>query len=568
MGSSVRVDRDVPIRMRDGVVLRADVYRPDDNEKHPAVVSRTPHGKLGATRFEFFPLLEAVFAGYAVVLQDVRGRGTSEGEYADDGALDSVDGYDTIEHIAAEPWCDGNVGMQGASAAGMTIWLAAMENPPHLKAIAPQQYPGKPIGGLEPCGNIHLARTIMILTNAGFDMARRLEKQGKDVSEMRRMLQRAAFDPEEAYNYLPLKSIPYFNFPELMGIVRGRLNDKLVLSRWHCEKVSVPCLHTGSWYDLFASEDLETYLCMRQKAASERARAEQYLIFGPWTHVNLTQVAGELHFGPVASGQAALIAEKHIQFFNKHLRGMEVKLPRVQYFVMGRNTWHDAEEWPLPQVQWQRFFLHSGGRANTSSGDGLLSRQEPGAEPPDIFVYNPHFPVPTRGGVHAPHFRVSVPGPADQSLIERRGDVLCYTTPELDKEVEVVGPIRLHLFAATSVRDTDFSAKLVDVYPDGSAYNLTQGMIRARYRESLTHPELVNPGDVNEYVIDMGATGNLFRRGHRIRIDIASSNFPVFDRNMNTGNPLGEDAEGIPALQTIFHQPGLASRVDLPVIPR
>jgi uncharacterized protein len=233
--------------------------------------------------------------------------------------------------------------------------------------------------------------------------------------------------------------------------------------------------------------------------------------------------------------------------------------------VMGRNRWQTAEDWPLPQTQWQRFFFHSHGNANTAAGDGVLGHDEPGSENPDIFVYDPHLPVPSIGG------RVYgvgvVPGPLEQSRIAARNDVLCYTTAELVEDVEVTGPLRVHLFTATSAHDTDFTAKFVDVCPDGRAYNIVEGIIRASGRKMNGVRELVTPGETNEYVIQMGDTSQLFRKGHRVRVEISSSNFPMFDRNMNTGNPVGEDARGIPATQTIYHQSGCASYMDLPIIP-
>lgn len=246
---------------------------------------------------------------------------------------------------------------------------------------------------------------------------------------------------------------------------------------------------------------------------------------------------------------------------------MDINIPAVRYFVMGRNIWQDAATWPLPQIQWQRFFLHSKGQANTSGGDGGLSRNEPGSEPADTFLYNPHFPVRTTGCAGHSRLLRFAPAPQEQSPVERRDDVLCYTTPELKEDIEVTGPLELHLFAATSARDTDFTAKLVDVYPDGYAYNVVcDGVIRARYRKSPFKPELVTPGEVNEYIIKLETVSQLFRKGHRIRLDVSSSSFPEYDRNLNTGNPPGEDAQGITARQSIFHESKYSSYIDLPVV--
>jgi hypothetical protein len=394
---------------------------------------------------------------------------------------------------------------------------------------------------------------------------------------MSEMVTQAMFNIDEVCNYLPLKEIPHFQFEGLAEGFTARIGEASLAALkseddlyWAYHKVKVPCFHISGWYDLFGAGLFTNFLNMREKGGSELARRGQHILCGPWAHGAALAYVGGLHFGPTASAMAALAMERHITFFDKYLRGIEPEprhLPAVRYFVMGRNRWQSADTWPLPQTEWQRFFLHSRGRANTTAGDGLLSRNEPGSEPPDRFLYDPMFPVPTRGGKNLPTGAL-VPGPLDQTVIEKRSDVLCYTTPELTEEIEVVGPLTLRLYAATSAKDTDFTAKLVDVYADGSAYNVAEGCIRARYRKSILKPELINPGEVYEYSINMGATGIVFRRGHRIRLDISSSNFPRIDRNMNTGNPFGEDAFSMPAIQTIYHQSDYPSYIDLPVIPR
>lgn len=233
---------------------------------------------------------------------------------------------------------------------------------------------------------------------------------------------------------------------------------------------------------------------------------------------------------------------------------------------MGKNRWQNAETWPLQQTQWQRWFLHSEGDANTRHGDGSVNTEKPGKEPPDMFVYNPQNPVPTRGGRVLPISGL-VPGPINQSEIEERRDVLCFTSRELQEHLEVTGPIELHLFASTSAKDTDFTAKLIDVFPDGQAYNVAEGIIRARYRKSIFDPELVTPGKVYPFVINMGNISQLFPAGHRLQLDISSSNFPAFDRNMNTGKEIGQDSESVPATQKVYHDRELTSYLDLPVVP-
>jgi hypothetical protein len=234
---------------------------------------------------------------------------------------------------------------------------------------------------------------------------------------------------------------------------------------------------------------------------------------------------------------------------------------------MGLNQWRYADTWPLPKTRWHRFFLHSRGHANTAQGDGFLNQEEPTSEPPDTFVYDPQFPMPTVGGRNTRQAG-ELPGPVNQSPIERRNDVVCYATNPLEQDIEIAGPLTLHLFASTSAKDTDFTAKFIDVYHDGAAYNIADGIIRARFRKSVFQPEFLRPAEVYEFSIDMWHTSNLFRKGHRIRIDISSSNFPRFDRNMNTGNPIGIDTSGFPATQNVYHQPKYASYIDLPMIER
>jgi putative CocE/NonD family hydrolase len=286
---------------------------------------------------------------------------------------------------------------------------------------------------------------------------------------------------------------------------------------------------------------------------------------GPWPHgLTFSDMVGGLHFGFNARGALGQVVEYYLRFYDKYVKEMEVDLPVVRYFVMTENQWHEAPAWPLPETDWQRFYLRSAGRANSSAGDGFLSRESPGLEPADIFVYDPRFPVPTTGGRNLRLLN----GPQDQSHIEARHDILVYSSPPLEDDLEVSGPLRLHLFASSSARDTDFVAKLVDVYPDGRSFNVAEGIVRARFWKSSDQPDLLTSGEVREYIIDLAASSNLFLKGHRLRLDVTSSNFPRFDRNLNTGNPIGTEKAGVPALQTILHETGQASYIDLPVIPR
>jgi len=369
--------------------------------------------------------------------------------------------------------------------------------------------------------------------------------------------------------------LPYFKFEGLEeGFKRRFSDDDLAAFKseedlfWPFHKVQAPCMHTSGWYDIAAGDVFRSFAGMREKGGTKTAREGQHAFVGPWIHGSkVHNLVGGVNFGRFASGAGSFATARHIAFFDKYLRGIDSRfLVPVRYFVMGVNAWKNADAWPLPETDWQRFYLHSRGRAN-SGDDGVLNRDEPGAEPPDIYVYNPHDPAPSRGGRINPDLNQSA-GPLDQTLIEQRPDVACYTTPELKEAVEVTGPLTLHLFASTSARDTDFMIRLVDVHPNGLAINVAEGCIRARYRKSILKPELATPGEIYEFKIDLASTSNVFGRGHRIRIHIASSDFPRYDRNMNTGNAFGEDAVGIPAMQTIFHQQGRASYIDLPVIPK
>jgi putative CocE/NonD family hydrolase len=574
MTQSIRVDHDIPFTTRDGVTLRANVFRPDDGSKHPAIVIRTPYGKEPSANSDYLSPLTAAFAGYAVVVQDVRGRYASEGTFVPGGALDGDDGYDTIEAVAAESWCDGNVGMAGASYLGAVQWRAALTAPPHLKAIAPHIVSPNRLFETRRAGVHDLKMTLSWSASMAIDTLNKLSAQGRDVSGPLRVVRDTLADLDRACEFLPLQAIPLL--ASAGSQLRGRFGEQDLTTFksdadvfLDCSRIHIPVMQAGGWYDSFIGDMARTFVSLRERAGSTLARQGQYLFVGPWTHgVRLGSQVGEVNFGRQASGLGAMSTLRHLAFFDRYLRGIEsAELVPVRYFLMGANEWHKAETWPLPHTERQRFFLHSGGHANTVDGDGRLSRDEPGQEASDEYVYDPASPVRSRGGRINPDLGEPA-GPLDQSVVERRADVVCYTSDELAADLEVTGSVELQLFAASSARDTDFMVRLVDVYPDGRAINVAEGCIRARYRSSILRPELLAPGEPYPFRIDMGVTSQLFRRGHRLRVHLASSDFPRFDRNMNTGNPIGEDAAGVPARQTIFHRRGLASYVDLPVIPR
>jgi hypothetical protein len=331
------------------------------------------------------------------------------------------------------------------------------------------------------------------------------------------------------------------------------------------DRFDVPALHIAGWYDWFAKGTSVNFAGLRTNAKTERARRNQRLVMGFWPHAQpgpTTTKVGDIDFGPAAAIDIAALRERWFKCWLVDPACVDFPGPPVRLFIMGENRWRDENEWPLARARTTAYYLHSNGRANTLEGDGVLATEPPRDEPPDRFIYDPWDPVPT--GQSPGYSRL----PADQREIEERPDVLVYSTPPLQQAVEVTGPLSVTLWIASSARDTDFTAKLVDVQPDGTARLLTDGIQRARYRRSRTTPELLVPGRPTELTIDIGVTGNLFKAGHRIRLEISSSNFPRFDRNPNTGDPFGEGAELRTAEQTIFHDAARPSRVMLPVIPR
>ncbi|MGC1338643.1 MAG: CocE/NonD family hydrolase, partial [Candidatus Binataceae bacterium] len=334
-------------------------------------------------------------------------------------------------------------------------------------------------------------------------------------------------------------------------------------------KINVPALNIGGWYDIFQGGTIRNYLGMKSRGATDAARAGQRLMIGPWNHaVPFANLVGAVDFGYQTGAVSADIDGQQLRFFDRHLKGKDVsQASNVRLFVMGINQWRDESEWPIPGTGMRRYFLHSRGRANSASGDGALSTDAPGSEPPDSFLYNPLDPAPTAGGGLCCYPAALSGGAFDQTAVEARSDVLIYSTEPLAEDLEVIGPITLTLYASSSAPDTDFTAKLVDLGPCGLAKNLTDGIIRARYRESQSEAKLLTPGKIAEFKIDLWSTANVFKAGHRIRLEVSSSNYPRFDPNPNTGHDLFADAEVQPAMQTVMHDRGFASHLTLPIVP-
>jgi putative CocE/NonD family hydrolase len=576
MAKKITIEKDIAVPMRDGTVLKADLYRPDGPERLPVLLNRTPYGKSGPMIRQALDSVRAALNDYNVVIEDCRGRYRSEGTWTCFFS-ELEDGYDTIEWAARQPWSDGKVGTWGSSYMGVTQWLAATQAPPSLKAMAPaltasNYHDGWTYQGGAFSLGFNLSWTMLSLAPDRLMKARAHDPEAS--SELGRVI--GGIDQMRDFlNPIALRELPIFRIgaPFFFDWLDHPAYDdywRKIDIEGHHDRITVPAFNIGGWYDIFLGGTLRNFSGMQARGATAQARSGQQLMVGPWAHgLPRTNMSGEVDFGyrstPLSIDQDRLI----LNFFDRWLKNIQrgpAPAP-VRLFVMGPNRWREENEWPLARTQWRRFYLHSRGRANSAAGDGALSPQPPGSEPPDSFVYNPLDPTPTRGGGLCCS-QVVVPGGAfDQRAIESRADVLVYSTPALAEDVEVTGPLKLTLYASSSAPDTDFTAKLVDVSPDGSARNLTDGIIRARYRESWSDARLLTPGETCEYTIDLGSTCNVFAAGHRIRLEISSSNFPRFDRNPNTGHELFADSETQPALQTVMHRAGAASHLTLPVIP-
>jgi putative CocE/NonD family hydrolase len=571
--ATILIDKNVMVPMRDGVRLATDVYRLDNAAPAPVLLARTPYDKERAVASTGVPfdIMRAVQAGYTVVIQDVRGRFASEGT-CNAHFQEDRDGADTIAWAAVQPWSSGGVGTFGGSYVGCTQWIPAREQPPALRAMAPAVTPSDMYEGSMYQGGanvLHGLRWAVGITQD--EIRRRVARGGKPPDTG------ASLDLQAVLAHLPLDDHPLFRDTApfwgdwLAHPTADAYWRPISPCAWY-EQVSAPALNISGWYDIFLWSTLQNYQGMRQRGASEQARRNQRVIIGPWTHSDFSGSFPEREFGAAAGSDVIDLAGIQLRWFDRWLRdvdnGVEEEAP-VMLFVIGIDRWRTEADWPIPDTEYRPYYLHSAGQANTLHGDGSLSAEAPGDEPRDVFLYNPLRPVPTVGG------QVLLPGgnangPRDQRAVEMRDDVLAYSTPVLDRPVEVTGPIELVLFVASSARDTDFTGKLVDVYPDGRAMILTEGILRARYRNSFTEPELLEPDAVYELQLNLWATANVFLPGHRIRLEVSSSNFPRFARNSNTGGEVATEAASAyrPAVNRIFHDAAHPSRLILPIIER
>jgi len=568
----IKEEKNVAMKTRDGVTLHADIYRPAAEGKYPVLLQRTPYNKDSTAYFG----RRAAARGYIVVIQDVRGRFTSEGEWYV-FKHESEDGYDAVEWAAALPGSNGKVGMFGGSYVGATQMLAAIAHPPHLAGICP----------VVTASNYHENWTYQ---GGAFEQ---WFNESWSAGLAQNTLDRAIKQDTNALvgsTVLPLTQFPVFNLraprdgADLTHALAPYFIDWLAhpqyddyWKQWSIEEnfqnIQVPALTITAWYDIFQGGSIRNYLGMKEHAGNETARAGQRLVVGIGGHSGGGRKIGIVDFGPAVEGydeDNVTLDWYDYLFLGKQNQFADASKP-VRIFVIGADEWRDEGEWPLKRAKETRYLLGSNGKANGAAGSGFLL--EPGVmkrasgTPSDTYVYDPANPVPTTGGPLCCDSGHLAAGPRDQQKVEARPDVLVYSTEPLPHDLEVTGPVTLDLYASTSAADTDFTGKLVDVAPDGTAINLTEGILRARYREDTKGaPKPITPGEVYEYKIDLWSTSNVFLKGHRIRLEVSSSNFPRFDRNLNTGKDAATSAEMMKATNTIYHDAQHPSALVLPVV--
>jgi predicted acyl esterase len=539
----IQVERNVPVPMRDGTVLRADVYRPQVEGQYPVLVGRVGY-KLRDWVMDFYTPMGEYYArrGYVVLWQNVRGTFASEGwfhPYWDDAWGMNRDGYDTVEWAATQPWSNGKVGMLGASYSGLTQYLTAPTRPPHLEALFVQMGWGSAYADMFRDG------VYQLIIRAWWPM-------GMVMEEM-----------ESWYRHLPLKSLPPLEgladwyFEQLDHSEDGPYWWPMDLSTRFSE-VDVPIVHWNGWFDYRFDVTLDSFQGIRAHGRSERCREGQRLVIGPWCHVS--PPAWELDFGP----EAVLDEDAYrLRWYDYWLKGMEngvMDEPPVRVFLMGANRWLKMEDWPPSTVTYQPVYLRGGtGRSELSLNNGGLTFETPGgAERPDSFLYDPEDPIPSLRTFEDT-------GPKDHRSVE--GRMLTYTSAALESDLTVVGPVKAVLYGLSSAPDTDWVVRLCDVWPDGRSMSVCDGVLRARYRNSLEREELMVPGQIYRFEVDMWATAQVFQAGHRLRVQVTSSDFPWYDRNLNTGGPFGEEVRGQVAINTVFHDAMRPSHVMLPLAP-
>lgn len=562
-------ERGVGVPMRDGLKLSTDLYRPKTDAKAPVILIRTPYKK------EMSELDGKFYArrGYVVAIQDVRGRFGSPGEW-EPFVNEKEDGYDTIEWLAAQPWSTGKVGMIGASYLGWVQWFALSQNPPHLTTIIPNVSPPDAFfnfpyeyGVFFIFGGIWWADIVASEATGDLSGVKMRNVMNKKYAKLLRELPVIELD----------KTVLGGENKYWRKWIENNTNNKYwerASFSHQLDKVTIPVFHQSGWFD---GDGIGSKL--NYAALAKHGKSTQKLVLGPWGHTPVAQrMLGDIDFGPQAAPD---LPRMYLRWFDHHLKGMDngiLREPLVSLFVMNSNQWVHGDKYPLAQTQFEKWYLHSGGKANTSKGDGALKREKPaaGAEP-DRYNYDPADPTPNPSyhedsddeekQEKSVEEQKAAAKKRHEAVTDSRGDILVYTSAPFDEPYTFVGPISAKLYASTDARDTDWFVRLLEIEADGELHALVEGRFRARFRESMSQPKLLEPGKVYEYDIDMWQTGLTIQKGSRLRVEIASASFPLFSRNLNTGGHNEMDKDFVTAKQTIYHDAERPSHVLLPMIP-
>lgn len=541
--------------MRDGITLSADIYRPANADRVPVVLVRTPYTKHRETTAAYVEYPEQgrwwAERGYAFVVQDVRGRGDSDGSFYP-LVNEAADGFDTLAWLGEQPWSSGRIGMIGSSYLGWTQVYAAGQRSPYLKAIIPTVTPPDP--------DRHYPRQFGLVNFRSFGWL--IATDGRTSQEL------SMADLDRAVRTLPLRTLDARmgrDLPVWRDWVAHPPGDPYWQAQRYQEKLlhsNVPALHVTGWYDGVFVGTTENFINMSERASDPQTRRRQHLLIGPWEHdINKDRRRGAIDFGPEALIDFRAVQLRWFDRWLKEIDNGADRGPRVRVFAMGANRWLDEDEWPIARTRYVKYHLRSKGRANTRSGDGVLSRTAPRNEPPDRFRYDPSNPVPFLN-----QFK-PVNGPEDYGAVETRPDVLVYTSEAMAEPTLVCGPLRVKLFAATSAVDTDWTARVLEVLPDGQTQRLSEGIVRARFREGNVAEKLLTPGQVYSYDIDVWSTCIELQKDRRVRLEISSSMFPRWDRNPNTGGRIDTETRSVVAEQTVLHDRRHASYLLLPIVP-
>jgi putative CocE/NonD family hydrolase len=590
------IEQKVMVPMRDGVRLAADIYRPKGDEPVPIVFSRTPYnfnawrdGEFNGRAYR--SAWEAVRRGYAYVVMNERGRFFSEGEW-DILGPPTTDGYDAFAWMEAQPWSSGKVATVGCSStAEWQMAVASLDHPAHTTLVAQGFGAGVGrIGNWYEQGNWYRGGAEQMLFFAwlyGNQNNQRptfpADMSQEDLVRVSRYFDLAPEMPRvdwsEGLNHLPLVDLmknvqgPEGIYEEMVKRTPndpawyegGLYHDDMPLEK--------PSLWFMSWYDVSTGPNLALFNHVRENATDPMVRDNQYAVIAPTLHCAYTRatentVVGDRSVGDARWDYDALVYGWFDQWLKGEENGLTDTLPRVRYFTMGSNRWQSADSWPPPNAEGVEYYLDSHGNANTLHGDGVLTPQAPEGERFDAFAYDPFDPVPSNGGNVCCTGNAVRGGALDQQEMEEREDILVYTTEPFEDGVEVTGAIDVTLYVSSDVKDTDFTVKIIDVYPDGTAYNLDETIQRVRYREGYEAPVFMEPGEVYEVKLGPMSTSNFFAPGHRIRIEVSSSNFPRFTRNLNTGGRIWDETEGVVAHNVVHHSPQYPSKIRLPIVRR